>query len=251
MRDRNLDIETELLEAFKPLGGVRPPRTPSKERLLENSDYVFPDMEIVIELKSLEEDHIASERTIEKASAIYAAELRSGAAPVVAFGEVRMTTEGFSEEYKRKIADLYRVPIARLMRKANGQNLSTIQALGYSQPMGVFMLANNNETALDPGHLQWVLNQELLNGDYPGIDVAIAFSGALMAVAPGLKEPLDYWIKVSRHVGDKGRESSLERLRDAWYTYLSSRRGVRPQGFQADLQTLASLESACRPDLKR
>lgn len=244
MFDLPFDIETEFLESAKSLGGSRPQRILTDGRLAENSDFVFPHAEVVIELKSLEEDHIESAQIIEKASALYEAELESGKAPVVAFGDVRMTTEGFSEDYKQKIANLYRVPIARLMKKANRQNLSTMQTQGYSQPVGVFLLANNNETALDPDHLRWILQQELRSEKYPGIDVAIAISGELMATTPAIGNLISYWIKVSKLIGDKGREPFLENIRAAWHSHLSTLLGVSGNEIQGNPRTLSALASS-------
>lgn len=157
----SFNVEDELTAAIVPIGGKRVSEFLGRAPGHENADYFFPAASVIAELKCLDEDKISDERIFEKASQLYTDELKSGRAPVVVFGEVRMTTKDFSAEYSQKIGNLYRVPIERLVKKADSQIRQTVEALKVTAPTGVFLLANNNHTALDPQHAWYIVNEIL------------------------------------------------------------------------------------------
>lgn len=239
------NVETELAAAIKPIGGQRVTTVLGKKPGHKNADFFFPSESVISELKCLDDDKIVDERIIEKASQLYAAELLSGQAPVVAFGTVRMTTENFSDEYKQKIGNLYRVPIERLVRDANQQIEETGQALKITRPLGLFLLANNNHTALDPQHAWYIVNQILMQDKYQSINTAVVFSGNLAAVLPNSPNRVDYWIEVQRFGIPPVDSAFLDSLRQAWYARLAQILGKPsiPIVVPADMALLRDLES--------
>ena len=115
------NVEDEFAEAISAIGGTRVTELLGRLPGHLNADFAFMADSVVAELKCLDKDQVNDEKIIEKASTLYSEELRAGEAPVVAFGEVRLTTEGFREEYVRKVAALYRIPIERVVKKAASQ----------------------------------------------------------------------------------------------------------------------------------
>lgn len=241
----SFDIEAELAIAIKPIGGVRVTALLGKKPGHKNADFFFPSTGVISELKCLDEDKIADERIVEKAASLYMQELQSGRAPVVAFGTVQMTTEDFSEEYKQKIGNLYRVPIERLARNANQQIEETAKALQATKPLGLFLLANNNHTALDPQHAWYLVNEILMQDKYPSINAAVVFSGNLAAALPNAPNRIDYWIEVQRPSMPAIESAFLYSLREAWHTRLATVLG-HPNGHVAipvSMAVLRDLES--------
>jgi hypothetical protein len=217
----SFNVEDELAAAIEPIGGRRVTAVLGRVPGHKNADFVFPSASVVSELKCLDEDKIVDQRIIEKASNLYVEELQSGCAPVMVFGEVRMTTEGFSDGYKRKIADLYRVPIERLARDANQQIEQTAQALKMEHTAGLFLLANNNHTALDPQHAWHIVNQILGQDKYLSINTAVVFSGNLGAVLPDAPNRVDYWIEIQRPGMRAVDPQFMSSLRETWHARLA------------------------------
>jgi hypothetical protein len=241
----SFDVEAELAIAIEPIGGVRVTAVLGKKLGHKNADFLFPSSGVIAELKCLDEDKIADERIIEKASSLYMQELHSGRAPVVAFGTVQMTTEDFSEEYKQRIGNLYRVPIERLARDANQQIEETAKALKATKPVGLFLLANNNHTALDPQHAWYLVNQILMQDKYPRINTAVVFSGNLAAALPNAPNRMDYWIEIQRPNMPALEAAFLNSLREAWHARLATILG-QPNGHVAipiSMAVLRHLES--------
>jgi hypothetical protein len=155
-----------------------------------------------------------------------------------------MTTAGFSDEYVRKMAELYRVPIERAVRKAARQIAQTARPLNISEPIGLLLLANDNHSALDPSHIAALLHKILTNPDYASIDIAVVFSGNLAAAVPGSSQRVDYWIPLTRREITPAVNEFLGRLREAWISQLEHIFGIkRAYAGPGDMRALAQLES--------
>ncbi|WP_225772032.1 hypothetical protein [Inquilinus sp. Marseille-Q2685] len=238
------NVEDEFAEAIRSIGGFRVTELLGMSPGHPNADFAFPADSVVAELKCLDKDQINDARIIEKASELYVEELVAGRAPVVAFGDVHMTTAGFSEEHVRKIAGLYRVPVERVVKKAAVQIENTVGPLDISEPIGFLLLANDNHSALDPAHMAALVNEILAKPDYSSIDIAILFSGNLAAAFPGSSHRVDYWIVIGRRTITPELHEFIVRLREAWLSRLEIIFGnKRSYAGPGDMQTLINLET--------
>jgi len=236
-------IESEFAAAIAGIGGHRVIDVLGRTHE-ENADFLFAADQFVAELKCLDDDKILDEKVVEKASALYLTELEANRAPGVVFGTVRMTTKGFSEEFRNKIVELYRVPIARLFRKAERQIASSLNAARFASGRGIMLLVNNNHTALDPWHLGYIANEILRTDAYPHIHTAIVFAGNIAARLPGWPGRVDYWIEIPGVDHRKVDAAFLARLREAWYDHVGRLLGTKVhQVVESDIDTLAKLES--------
>ena len=241
----SFDVEAELSIAFELVGGKRVASLLGENPGHKNADFIFPLKHVIAELKCLDEDKITDDRIIEKASGLYLQELQSGKAPVVNFGTTEMTTQNFSEEFKRKISELYRVPIERLVRNADRQIEQTAEAFKDDRSQGLFLLASNGHTALDPQHAWYLVNKILVQSSYPNINAAVVFSGNLAAALPGSQGRIDYWIEIQRPNFPPVEPAFLRSLRDAWHAHLARILGQSgsPEAVPASLDLLRDLES--------
>lgn len=243
MNVSGFNVEDEFAAAISSIGGKRVTSLIGHAPTRENADFAFPEQAVVAELKCLDEDKMFDERIIQKASNIYLAEVQRGQAPVVAFGEVELSTAGFSADYTRQIANFYRVPIERQIRKADRQIAVTVGDLGQPDARGLLLVANNNHTALDPWHAQYILSEILGQSLYPNINAAVFFAGNLGSVAPGSSERIDYWIEVRRPSRPPIDSAFLAAVRAAWYRRLTELFGADNQIVRVDMQALLRLES--------
>lgn len=240
----NIDVESEFASIVEMLGGKRVSDFVGSAPPFENADFIFPCFQIVVELKCLDENKIADENLIDKASRIYMEELQSGQVPAVVFGRVRMTTEGFSPEYTKKIINLYKAPINGQVKKANAQIKATREQLNIRNYAGLLMVANNRHSALDPWHGWFLLNELLKQRQFSGINGAIYLSANQKVVHTESGRDVNVWAEIRRPHLPAIDGSFLCALRVAWYDRLAMLIGKREfQEQEIDLVQLAQLEN--------
>lgn len=239
------NVEDELSTAIEAMGGKRVSEILGRAPGHENADFFFPASSVIAELKCLEEDKIYDSKIIEKASQLYKRELLARRAPIYVRGTAKLTTRGFSKEFHDKIGQLYRVPVERLVRKADRQIGQTAQALKVARPIGLLLIANNKHSALDPQHVWFLVHNILAQPKYGSIDGAVVFSGNLGAAAPRSSERIDYWVEVQRPDRAQIAPEFFGSLRKAWHLRLAQVFGVAdpPTAVPADANAFESLAS--------
>jgi hypothetical protein len=220
--EMSIDVESEFTSIAGMLGGKRVSDFVGPAPMFNNADFIFPDFQVVAELKCLEEDKIADERLINKASRIYMEALESGQAPVVLFGRRRITTEGFSPEYIKKIIDLYKAPIDGRVKKANKQIKIIRERLNVNNYAGLLIVANNGHSALDPWHGWYLLNELLKQRHFSGINSAIYLSANQRVAHPGSGRDVTVWTEIHRPHLPAIDASFLDALRTAWHSRLTA-----------------------------
>jgi hypothetical protein len=238
------NVEDELAIAIASIGGVRVTEILGRAPGHKNADFFFQGACVVAELKCLDEDKTHDDRIIKKASILYLQELNAGRATEVVFGEVPMTTSGYSADFTSKIAELYRIPIERQVRRADVQIAETKKALRCEDACGLLLVANNNHSALDPWHAWYLIDEMMTKPAYSSIDAAVLFAGNLGAALPGRDGRVDYWIEFHRGATRRCSAEFLSAARGAWFQRLGelfreSARTVAP----SNLATLARLQS--------
>lgn len=188
----------------------------------ENADYLFDKFNVIAELKCLEEDKIKSENLTKKASAIYMECFEQSKAPVIVFGTRIITTENFPEAYTEKIANLYKNPIQKRIVKANKQIKETKKRLNRENHTGLLLLVNDNNTALDPSHILWILNKIFQGNNYSSINDIVFFTVNLKSEHPDIDKDLMLWIPIGRPGFNTCGDEFIFKLHDGWISYLES-----------------------------
>lgn len=234
-----IDVESEITEAIKSIGGERVSDYLSKSPAFENADYIFHNYKVVAELKCLDEDKMHDSQFIDKASKIYRDESTT---PIRVFGTRTLSTDGFSSEFTRKIRNLYRKPIKNRVLKANKQIKNTRKELNVEDYKGVVIVVNNNNSALDPWHIHEIL-ESLMNQDcYSAINGAIFFNVNQKVVLPQDSREYTAWVTLDR---DNRQKIDLEfqaAFRNCWFKHFSKLIGESnytiSKGSQSDLASL-------------
>ena len=225
-RYSRIAVETELDQCIAEIGGVRVSDLVGQSPNFSAADYMFDEDEVVVELKCLEENKIDDEAITEKASLLYAEALRDGTAPVVAFGTVRLTTDGFPESFVRKLAELYRRPIQGVIKKANKQIRQTKQHLNRPRHKGLLLLVNDGHQALDPSHVMWLLHETFRRNSYSSINSVVFFTVNLLAKKPDIDRDLLVWIPANIPDRDPCPSALLKRLQESWIRRMSQKTGM-------------------------
>ena len=213
-----IDVESEITKAIRSIGGERVSDYLSKSPAFDNADYIFHNYKVVAELKCLDVDKMNDPKFIDKASKIYRDEYTT---PIVAFGNVKLSTHGFSSEYTRKIRNLYRKPIQKRVLKANKQLKNTRKELGVEDYKGVVIVVNNNNSALDPWHIHDIL-ESLMNQDcYSAINGAIFFNVKQKVVLPRNGREYTAWVTLDRNSHQKIDLEFQTAFRNCWLKHFS------------------------------
>lgn len=210
------DIEAAFDQAVYVTGGIRVTDRAGRAPPFANADYLFESRRLIAELKILQHDQVSDPGVIRKASNIYAEALANGASGVVAYGQNRLTSDKFSEPYRTQLQDLYRVPFRRVVRDAHAQIVETKQQLGLNGYRGLFLLANEGHTALDPWHVIHLLRETLADSAFPDIHYTVFFTVNLKAKVEGFLHGAACWIPLVRTGVELMPASFEKRLRRAW-----------------------------------
>lgn len=171
-----IDVEYELSAAIRAIGGARVDAEVGKKPGFKNADFIFNKYSIVAELKILSKDYISDPKFVDKISHLYNKALSSNDAPRIIFGTVRDTTDGYPDWYREEIANLYAIPIRRVVSAACKQIKQTRINLNIRNYKGVLLLVNDGNTALDPSHICWSLSKIFSHSDFSEISQVIYFT---------------------------------------------------------------------------
>jgi hypothetical protein len=229
-----IDVELELSRAIASIGGVRVDSVVGKTEQ-KNADFLFDRFSVIAELKELDVDQIATNSFIKKCSAVYERHRSAGKVALQVFGTVRLSTEGFSEEFRQEIADLYAIPLRRVISSTDAQIESTLRLLERPAHSGVLILVNNGNTALHPHHVIWSLDRHLGGMNYQNINAVVFFtvnmpvkSNAIDLTSLGVRSDMDLhvWYSAGRRGFNRVEGGLLESLREPWFSHLSNISGT-------------------------
>lgn len=210
------DIEAAFDEAVYATGGIRVTDRTGRAPPFANADYLFESRYLIAELKTLQQDYFSDPRVVEKASRIYAEAHARGGTRMVAYGRGRVSSDKFDEPYRTQLHDLYRVPFQRVVAKAHDQIAETKRQLGLDGYRGLFLLANQGHTALDPWHVVQLLKETLADRAFPDIHYTVFFTVNLKANIEGFPNGAACWLPLLRPGTEPMPASFEKRLRKAW-----------------------------------
>jgi len=217
-----VDIEATFDKAIYAMGGVRVTDRAGRAPSFANADYVFDDRRIIAELKCLEDDKVKDPRIVARASEIYRNALDNGGTSAVIYGQRRVTSDIFREPYRTQLHDLYRRPVENVVRKAHTQIAETKQRLGLDGYRGLFLIANQGHTALDPWNVVHLLTEIFIAGAYPEIHHIVFFTVDLKATVAGFPNGASLWLPFIRSGYEQMPASFEKRLRRAWLGQLEA-----------------------------
>lgn len=154
------------------------------------------------------------------------------------FGTRRITTEGFPEEFKREIAELYRLPIHNVIKKANQQIRETKDHFKKENSHGLLIIANDGHTALDPSLAMWILSETFKRYSFSSIHSVLYFTANLKAEHPDINKDILVWIPSHRSLENKCPEQLLNHLQRKWFAHAGNLTGKAIEVIQASDQSI-------------
>lgn len=178
---------------------------------VQNADYIFPQEKIIIELKTLETEVGNTDQFREKMTVInrrlYAKYKKT---PLSLDPEV-------TAEYLKAFIELYRAPIARIIKKANAQIKSTKQNFGYDDYQGILLLINDGLKELPPRPMLATLGR-ILKGSCSSIRAVVYLTNHYVII-PGDEYGRVLWVPLYADAEGDGLVDIVNRLGKTWFDY--------------------------------
>lgn len=179
-----------------------------------NADYIFEQEKVIIELKVLETEFKNTDQFREKMKIvnqnIYAKHQKT---PLAMDPKV-------TSLYLKSFLELFRAPIARIIKKANAQIKSTKENLDYSEYDGILLLINDNLKELPPRLMLGTLGR-ILNGAYSSVRAVIYLTNHYIVI-PGDEYGRVLWAPLYADAHSDGLVDFVDRLGKEWFDYCES-----------------------------
>ena len=176
-----------------------------------NADYVFQRDKVIIELKTLETEVGSTGQFREKMRVahrqVYSKYKKT---PLSLDPEV-------STEYLKVFIDLFRAPLARIVKKANAQIKSTKENLSYPDHQGILLLINDGLRELPP-RLMLATLARILNGSCTSIRAMIYLTNHYVVI-PGDECGRILWVPLYADAERDGLVDFVNDLGKAWFDY--------------------------------
>lgn len=241
-----MDVEAMLTKAIKPLGGVALRSIVGSSPPFENADFLFRTQGVIAELKCLDVDQIRQASAMDKATKAYLEEVFAGREQLVFSDDVRTLRSDTSPTFARKIRQLYEDPLKVAIKKANKQIKETRKALDLPRALGLLIMANNNNTGLDPKHARELIARLLAKESFSGINSVLYLTAGQAVHAPGW-QTAHVAIDMHRAPMPNIDFDFIAQLRDAWISELSNELGIPGAIAKVDTDTLRMLTNRQKP----
>jgi hypothetical protein len=202
-------------------GGLLVQETLPEPRAFENADFAFPQQGVILELKEVETEFSAT------------ASFRNGFQSLMTrllaeqpewrpylFGGDGRVPGWFNPELVR----LCRLPLSRVLKKANRQLRQTKNVFGLETNTGVLILVNDGFTSISP-HLVQAQVSELLLHSYSAISCCVYQTINRYIEFPGDPEPKLLWAAAYAETAPDSLVAFIDDLGRKWADFLEDRLG--------------------------
>jgi hypothetical protein len=223
---RLIDIEKEFDKLVPTIGGRRvteilgtPPDAPN------NADYLFDHVEIIAELKCLQENKLEDTELNHNLWALFKTWRKEGYKIAVSEEGWRATLHNLPQHCAQKILELYAKSIRKRVLKANKQIKQTRKILGRPNHKGLLLLANDGNLALEPEHIYHILSYVMKN-DFSGINSVAFFTVNMPGKASFTNVDTLLWANLHRPGREQIDDAFLAMLSRSWIEHVSKLLGT-------------------------
>ena len=220
-----LNSENLLNEAVRLIGGQRVDEIVGMSPNFSNADYIFHDENIVAETKSLEKDFLTADDVQEKLHRLHIKWVKEGKVPP-SYGIVRISTDNLPKPCVYELIDVLRQPLKQHVKKASQQIKTVRSKLDMPDALGLLLLTNEGNFALDP-EMTFHCLYHLLKTDYTGVESVVYCSANLVVPEVGTPWRVPPFYPVSFPGRRQPTDEFLVKLGTSWLSVLSKVTGVR------------------------
>jgi hypothetical protein len=211
-----LRVEPIWQEFVRLVGGKLVADLVPEPRNFENADFVFPEVQVVAELKEIRTDFSASDafrRSLDSLLRRLIAEDPSWRPAL--FGGSREYPKWFNIEFAR----IFRPHVSRLLKKANRQLRETKMHFGIQAPTGVLLMVNDAFTAIGPNQVMAVAANALSQA-YSSIDCLVYLTVNRYIELVGSDTCRLMWVPVYSDRAPESLVAFIDDLGHKWFVHL-------------------------------
>lgn len=186
----------------------------------QNADYLFPNENVIAELKTLQTDFGTTDSFRAKHIELVKKYL----------SESRMTLSAIfhsAEQPKEYIGDLlrlFRPALSRILKKANKQLKDTKRELKLPNTPGILLLINDDFLSLEPRFITSIIC-EILSHSYSSIDAFVYLTLNHYVDIPGNNDANLLWIPVYSKRSPDSLRGFVNKLGSQWFQFLETETG--------------------------
>ena len=241
-RPPRIDVGAEMGNYVKAFGGQLGMDLFGHSPDFANADYVFPQDNVIAELKCLTDDKSEDEDLQKELEELFESAIRKGHMSDPGPGRVLMETKGTPLAFQRQVYKVISKSLKRRLAKANKQIKQTKARLNRPDALGLVLLCNDGNFRLEPA--QWVHAVEVALGrDFSSINSVVQFTVNMLATTPMMGQHTNLWISGSRREITKVPDDFIRRFGEGWAEHVGQIIG-RPVAFGGtlDVENLESLK---------
>ncbi len=216
MAARCIEIEPAFDSFVRSFGGVVLSDKIGVNPTFENADYVFPDQEIVAELKCLKVNKLNDPTYMGKIADLWQRWRNSGF--VTGDTPETILLNELPPQCASELVSVTSRPLKRVIEKANRQIRETKATLNLPSYKGLLLLANDGNFALPPNTLHQLVG-EVLTDSYTSINCFVLFSVNMIAQVPKVEFPCRVWMPNFRSESESIPSDVMGSIRDGWHEF--------------------------------
>jgi hypothetical protein len=219
-----IDIETEMREVVRSMGGIVLQDTFSSPPNFDNADFVFHEDKVVVELKCLTEDNVRSDSNEAKVANLWR---RCHVKGLVTSRRQNATDwQALPKTIQNQIYEIRTRTIKKRIQKANLQLRETKEHLGLGDYRGVVLLANDGIRSLSASAFIHAA-QLALRRDFREVRHFVFLTANLFTQIRDERRASLFWIGFDMKDDDPIPNAFLDRLGAAWRTHYQRVAGFR------------------------
>jgi hypothetical protein len=217
------DSEKLFDQCVSAAGGARVQEIVGRSPNFDNADYFFRADNVVAEFKSLQKDFLTAPDVTRKMHHLFNEWAASGKVQPQ-YGEAIIWTDRLPLECARQLIGLFKNPLEQPLKKANKQIAQTKQHLQCSEAIGLLILSNDGNYALDPEMTAHVLYHSLKE-KYFSVEHVLLVSANVITHIPGVAAEVFPFISIDIPERRKLTEVFLNKLGICWTVVLRTATG--------------------------
>jgi hypothetical protein len=216
-----VDVEATFTNFIRAFGGVVVADLLGPSPTHPNADFYFPSETIIAELKCLTDDKSEDQNLQAKVQLLFDRWMDDGTIPTFYGENVRIDSKRLPEECQRALHEIYKAPIQRRIIKANKQIKATAQRLRLERFLGVLLLVNDGNYALEADAMLYQI-WRILGSQFRHINNVVYFTVNMPATSPRTPKPTMVWAQATRKSLPSASETFLNSLWNGWRAHLEA-----------------------------
>jgi hypothetical protein len=224
-----IPVEKYFDEFVKDLGGVKVSeqlanKPEFKHGLPDNADYLFPNDDVIAELKCLEEDTYSPEEFSQLLGRLYITWQDKGLIQEERFGRTLLQTKDLPLDCQLEVEKLVNKRLRKVIAKANKQIRITKDVLGMPDAKGILLLVSDGNYFLQPNQVIGFAGR-ILKSHFSNIHSLIYFTVNMTVQMQTINRDSCIWIEGFREGVEKVSPEFLKRLSEGWISFLAVKTG--------------------------